>query len=171
MKNLVVVLLVLAFSSFCYAQNSPASKTEEVSVVYASFESGGDSLILQKTYSNIPVFKASNNSSEAPPPPPDTPKYSKQIESIKPVFVQSRTRVSFRNNTQKKITSIGYNFIVYDKDGKELKRYVLLNNSDIKANKTAQLTDVISGLYRNRPLFFKAEITRVNYNDGSVWIP
>jgi hypothetical protein len=171
MKNLLAVVLTLSFSCFCYAQNSPISKNEEVSVIYAGFESGGDNQGLQKTYSELPFIQTSNNSSNVAPPPPDTPKSSRQIESIKFGLTQSRTRVSFKNNTQKKITSIGYDFIVYNVDGKELKRYALLNNSDIKANKIAELSDVIGGLHTNRSLAFKAVITRVNYKGGSVWIP
>ena len=177
MKNMIAVLIVIAFSSFCYAQNSPSQSTEEVSVISASYamrENGQQRMVEYR----IPV-EAINNSTLAAQPPRDNLAIKRQtVPIVDSGNLQNRALVQFKNNTQKKVTSIEYNFIVVKNDGgEELKRYAFVNNSDVKANKTKTLSNVITGSELNRYfnglalVLFKAEITRVTYQDGSVWIP
>ncbi len=171
MKNLAALLFVLTFSGFTFAQNSLNSGTEEVSVIFASYQRGNN-LNSRKVYSNVPFIQVSNNSSNASPLPPDSVQYTKQIESINLVNSQEYALVKFRNNTQKKVASIEYKFIVVrNQDGKELKEYTLVNNSSIKAGKTKTLSSVVVGVNQVAMVAYKAKITRVKYTDGSVWFP
>ncbi len=171
MKNLVVLLIVLVFSGFGFAQSSSNSGNEEVSVIYASYQMRGNQN-KQKTYSKAPYIQVTNESSNAGPAPHDSIQYTKQLESINLVNPQEFAVVKFKNNTQKKVASIEYNFIVVrNKDGKELKKYTLANNSNVRAGETKTLSSVVVGADRLAMVSYKAKITRVKYSDGSIWIP
>ena len=189
MKNLLTVLFMLAFSGFSYAQDSSDQSVGEVSVISASYATkkinqnkpafSDDDVFVQQpgntsTSTNRPQTSSRNNSTnnrQINVPVDESADKSKKVEI--------RTQVQVKNNTQKKIASIEYDFIVVRSgDDQELKRYKFVNKSDIKADKTKNLSDIITGSEANRyfnsktpGLVFKAEITRVTYQDGSVWIP
>ncbi len=167
MKKLVAFLFVLTFSGLCFAQNTSTSNNEEVSVVWVGYVKSG-SPNLQKVYDNVPYVGEEKNTSHKAPIPADSVKYDRQLAFIKPGNTQNRTSILFKNNTQKKVTSIEHKFIVQDKNGKQLKSYKLVNNSNINANETAIFSDVIGNHFNG--LVYKAEIIRVTYKDGSVWV-
>ncbi len=167
MKNLVALLIILIFSGVCLAQNSSSSATEEITVVFASYTKAVDRKP-QTTYVYVPYVERADNSTGYNSAPFDTIRYVKLPGSTPSGSSQNRTSVQFKNNTQKKVTSIEYNFIFQKKSGKVIKKYSLLNNSDINAGETKILSDVIG--YTNGPIT-KAEIIRVTYKDGSVWVP
>ena len=174
MKKLIAFLFVLTFSGFCFAQNSPGSNTEPVSVIWVGYVRSTENPDLQRVYDKVPYVvgvtnNTSRNASHDIPAPADSRKYNRQLVLIKPGSIQNRTSVQFRNKTQKKVTAVEYNFIVQNKKGKELKRYKFVNNSDIQPNETETFSNVVGS--HSDSLIYKAEIIRVTYKDGSVWVP
>lgn len=179
MKIFAAFFFALVFSGFCLAQNSPTPKTHEVSVVFAGYEIRDDRN-KQPVETAVPYVQQTDNSSYGSQPPRDNIQYIRQ--RVLPLYssgAQYFARVSFKNNTQKKVASIEYDFVITrNASGKELKRYSLKNKSGIKANETKFLTNSISGsefeFRSNAPssaISLKAEVKRVTYKDGSVWIP
>jgi len=181
MKNLIAGLFVLAFSSFCYAQDVPSQSTEEVSVVSVSYTK--KSPRNRQAFEDDVPFLSETNTTTSNRPQTSSRDAIKAKKTNVPIDdagkTEIRTIVQLKNNTQKKVTSIEYNFIVVQKDnGEELQRYSFTNNSDVKANKTKTLSDVITGSEANSyfkkltsTISFKAEIIRVTYDDESVWTP
>jgi hypothetical protein len=169
MKTMTLLLVVLSFPFLAFSQSSKNFTTEEVSVLYANFVKKNNQN-LQLFYGTIPYYDReptshlSGNSFISL-------QYRRELESIKPGNL-NRAEVAFRNNTQKQIESIEYSFIVISKeDGKEVKRYSFVSNSKLKANSMKTISSDLPGNFLRTAFVFKAQITRVKYNDGSFWIP
>lgn len=181
MKNFIGLLIVLVFSSICLAQNSTVSKPEAEAVSVSFNQKRLQSLgELKPVYSNVPYHADPSLRLPNTTPPPDSVQYSKQLETIVPgktkEIVQNRFEVNFRNNTQKKITSIKYSVsIVRNSNGAEVMLYSFDNNSEIKARQTKKLTNVVTEdfnlPYKQPQYSFKTKIESVKFSDGSVWTP
>ncbi|MBA2620055.1 MAG: hypothetical protein H0U87_02525 [Acidobacteria bacterium] len=174
MKNLAAFLFVLIFSCFCSAQNLSGKSTEEVSILFTGFETDV-SRSQRTTYSGAPYVQNTDNTYGAGAPR-DTIQYRRQIETVNVgnSEIVLRTVTGLRNNTQKEIASIEYNFtVIRKKDGKEkeLHKYRLANKTTIKAGESKKLYGSTNTIKASRNVYCKAEITRVIYRDGSVWIP